>query len=60
MAARRRREKASGLVSSAGLMRYFESEETAFKVSPKSVVFITLLIGVLALALNIIYGRFPF
>ena len=60
MAARRRKERGSGLVSSAGLMRYYESEEVAIKISPRTVVLITLMIGVLALALNVFYGRFPF
>ncbi|MDF2954682.1 MAG: Preprotein translocase subunit SecG [Candidatus Alkanophagales archaeon MCA70_species_2] len=49
----------SGLVSSAGLMRYFDVEESAIKISPKAIVLIGILIGVVVLALEIYYGVWP-
>jgi preprotein translocase subunit Sec61beta len=52
-------EKASGLMSSAGLMRYFETEETAIKISPKAVVIACIIAAIAAILLNAYFGMWP-
>lgn len=49
----------SGLMSSAGLMRYFEADETAIKLDPKIVVGACVASGVLILGLNVAFGMWP-
>ena len=46
-------------MSSAGLMRYYDSEETSLQVHPKTVVIIALAVGLALLALNASYGVWP-
>jgi len=48
-----------GLMSSAGLMRYYDVEESAVKLSPKIIVIIGVFIGVVVLGLEIYYGVWP-
>ncbi len=53
-------KEGSGLTSSAGLMRYFEEEEEGTpKISPKSIIFFGVIIGVIVLGLNVYYGLWP-
>jgi preprotein translocase subunit Sec61beta len=52
-----KREGGSGLMSSAGLMRYFEAEESAIKLDPKTVVICAVALGLLVTVLNYTYGR---
>lgn len=52
-------EKASGLMSSAGLMRYFETEESAIKISPQAVVIACIVIAIAAIILNAYFGMWP-
>ncbi len=49
----------SGLMSSAGLMRYYDSEETAVQIHPKTVVMVALVAGLVILGLNAYYGIWP-
>lgn len=42
-----------GLMSSAGLMRYFEAEESAIKIDPKTVVIAAVGLGVIVWVLNV-------
>ncbi|KPQ41857.1 MAG: preprotein translocase subunit SecG [Candidatus Methanoperedens nitroreducens] len=46
-------------MSSAGLMRYYDSEETAVLIEPKTVVIIAVLSGLAVLILNASYGIWP-
>lgn len=48
-----------GLMSSAGLMRYYDVEESAVKLSPKIVLLIGVFIGVLVIGLEIYFGVWP-
>jgi len=48
-----------GLMSSAGLIRYYDVEESAVKFSPKTVLLIGVFIGVMILGLEIYYGVWP-
>ncbi len=49
----------SGLMSSAGLMRYFEADDTAIKLDPKMVVAVGAGAGVVIMALNIAFRLWP-
>ncbi len=52
-------KEGSGLMSSAGLMRYYDSEETAVQIHPKTVVMVALVAGLIILGLNAYYGIWP-
>lgn len=54
-----KKKEGSGLMSSAGLMRYYDAEETASMVDPKTVVTIAVVAGVAVLALNAYYHLWP-
>ncbi|OPY26992.1 MAG: preprotein translocase subunit SecG [Methanocella sp. PtaU1.Bin125] len=47
-----KRESGSGLMSSAGLMRYFEAEDSAIKIDPKTVVIAAVALGAIVIFLN--------
>lgn len=49
----------SGLMSSAGLMRYYDADKKAIHVQPKGVVAFGVVVGVVVLALNAAYGLWP-
>ena len=49
----------SGLMSSAGLMRYFEADDTAIKLDPKIVFAVGAGAGVAIMALNIAFRLWP-
>jgi preprotein translocase subunit Sec61beta len=49
----------SPLMSSAGIMRYYEVEDSAIKVSPKSIIILGLVVTVIVIALNAYYGLWP-
>jgi len=48
-----------GLMSSAGLMRYYDVEESAVRLSPKTVLLVGVFIGVVVLGLEIYFGVWP-
>jgi len=48
-----------GLMSSAGLMRYYDVEESAVKLSPKTVLLIGVFIAVVIIGLEIYFGVWP-
>lgn len=54
-----KKKEGSGLMSSAGLMRYYDSEETAILIEPKTVVTVAILVGLAVLAFNASYGIWP-
>ncbi|MEM3087449.1 MAG: preprotein translocase subunit Sec61beta [Halobacteria archaeon] len=51
--------KDSGLMSAAGLMRYYESEESVVKFSPQTVLWVAILTCAGVLLINVYYGKFP-
>jgi preprotein translocase subunit Sec61beta len=55
----KKKKSQSGLMSSAGLMRYYEVDKSAIAISPKTVLVIGLVVGVIVLALNAYYGVWP-
>lgn len=48
-----------GLMSSAGLMRYYDVEESAIKMSPKMILIFGVAIGVVIIGLEIYFGVWP-
>jgi preprotein translocase subunit Sec61beta len=48
-----------GLMSSAGLMRYYDVEESAVKMSPKMILLIGVFIGVLIIGVEVYFGVWP-
>jgi preprotein translocase subunit Sec61beta len=55
----KKKSDSNGLMSSAGLMRYFEADETAIKLDPKMVVGACAGSGLVVLGLNIAFGLWP-
>jgi len=55
----RTRERTPPLMSSAGIMRYFEEEKAKVKLSPKTVMLAGILTFVLVMILNAYYGLWP-
>ena len=54
-----KKETGSGLMSSAGLMRYFEAEESAIKIDPKTVVIVAIIMGIIIVALDYYWRLTP-
>lgn len=55
----KKKSDSAGLMSSAGLMRYFEADSTAIKVDPKTVVGVCVASGAAIMALNIAFRLWP-
>ncbi len=55
----RKKNEGSGLQSSAGLMRYFEADDTSIKLDPKMVIGACIGAGAAVMALNIAFGLWP-
>ena len=55
----KKKSEGSGLQSSAGLMRYFEADDTSIKLDPKMVVGACVGAGAIVLALDIAFGLWP-
>jgi len=49
----KRESSSGGLMSSAGLMRYFEAEESAIKIDPKTVIIAAVGLGAVVWVLNV-------
>lgn len=54
-----KKKEGSGLMSSAGLMRYYDAEETSYQIHPKTVVMVALVTGLVILGLNAYYKIWP-
>ncbi len=54
-----KKKEGSGLMSSAGLMRYYDSEETAVLITPKMVVSVAVVAGLAVLAMNAYFRVWP-
>ncbi|HIH69894.1 preprotein translocase subunit Sec61beta [Methermicoccus shengliensis] len=55
----KKKQSGAGLISSAGLMRYMEAEETRLKIDPKTVLAIGIATGLGVLALDFQFGLWP-
>ncbi len=57
--AKKEKVRTPPLMSSAGIMRYFEEEKAQIRISPKSVVAFGLVTGFIVIILNAYYGLWP-
>jgi preprotein translocase subunit Sec61beta len=55
----KKKSDSSGLMSSAGLMRYFEADDTAIKLDPKMVIGGCIATGAVILGLDIAFRLWP-
>jgi preprotein translocase subunit Sec61beta len=55
----KKKQSGSGLQSSAGLMRYYEADETAYAIDPKYIVILGIAAGIVVLLFNIQFGLWP-
>ncbi len=55
----KKKNEGSGLMSSAGLMRYFDADDTAIKLDPKLVIAAGAGAGVVIMGLNIVFHLWP-
>lgn len=53
------KKEGSGLMSSAGLMRYYDADETAILIDPKTVVTVSVVVAIAILVMNAHYGIWP-
>jgi len=55
----KKKSSGSGLMSSAGLMRYYEADKRAIHINPKTVVATCVVIGLAILILDASFGIWP-
>ena len=55
----KKKSEGSGLMSSAGLMRYFEADDTAIKLDPKTVIAFGAATGAGVLSMSAYFGLWP-
>ncbi len=55
----KKKSDGSGLMSSAGLMRYFEADDTAIKLDPKTVITFGAATGAGVLSMSVYFGLWP-
>jgi preprotein translocase subunit Sec61beta len=55
----KKKQSQSGLMSSAGLMRYYEADETTYHMVPKIIMISGVAIGILLLVLNYRFRLWP-
>lgn len=55
----KKKQGGSGLMSSAGLMRYYEADKKAIHLDPKTIIVFGLICGVAVLLLNANFGTWP-
>ena len=55
----KKKSSGGGLMSSAGLMRYYDADESAVRFNPKTVIIIGVIFGILAITLGFTHGTWP-
>ncbi|WP_406670964.1 preprotein translocase subunit Sec61beta [Methanolobus sp. ZRKC4] len=55
----KKKSSGAGLMSSAGLMRYYEADKKAIHIDPKTVITIGIVIGIIILILDANFGMWP-
>ncbi|MBN1134701.1 MAG: preprotein translocase subunit Sec61beta [Methanosarcinaceae archaeon] len=55
----KQKSSGSGLMSSAGLMRYYEADKKAIHINPKSVIAFGVFTAVAIIFLNASFGLWP-
>lgn len=55
----KKKKTQSGLMSSAGLMRYYDADKSAIAINPKTIMVVGIVAAVTIFALNAYYGLWP-
>ena len=55
----KKKSSGGGLMSSAGLMRYYDADESAIRLNPKTILIAGVVFGILAIALGFAYNTWP-
>lgn len=55
----KKKSSGSGLMSSAGLMRYYEADKRAIQVNPKTVMIFGVVIGLIIIIVSANFGMWP-
>lgn len=55
----KKKSSGNGLMSSAGLMRYYEADKKAIHVNPKTIMIAGVVIGLIILILDANFGMWP-
>lgn len=55
----KKKSSGNGLMSSAGLMRYYEADKRAIQVDPKTVMIIGVVIGLIIIIVSANFGMWP-
>ena len=55
----KKKSSGGGLMSSAGLMRYYDADESAIRINPKTVLIVGVVFGILAVARGFTYNTWP-
>ncbi|HIE31825.1 MAG TPA: preprotein translocase subunit Sec61beta [Methanosarcinales archaeon] len=55
----KKKSSGGGLMSSAGLMRYYDADESAVRFDPKTIIIIGVIFGILAIMLGFTHGTWP-
>ncbi|WP_406656452.1 preprotein translocase subunit Sec61beta [Methanolobus sp. ZRKC2] len=55
----KKKSSGAGLMSSAGLMRYYEADKKAIHIDPKTVIIVGAVAGLGILILNAQFGMWP-
>ncbi len=54
-----KKSSGSGLMSSAGLMRYYDADKRAIHIDPKTVIAVGVVVGLAVLILDANFGMWP-
>ncbi len=55
----KKKSSGNGLMSSAGLMRYYEADKRAIQVDPKTVMIFGVVIGLIIIIVSANFGMWP-
>ena len=55
----KKKSSGNGLMSSAGLMRYYEADKRAIQVDPKTVMIFGVVIGLIIIIVSENFGMWP-
>ena len=55
----KKKSSGDGLMSSAGLMRYYDADKRAIHINPKTVIIFGIVSGLVIILLNASFGLWP-
>ncbi|MCD4703224.1 MAG: preprotein translocase subunit Sec61beta [Methanosarcinaceae archaeon] len=56
---KKKKSSGDGLMSSAGLMRYYDADKRAIHINPKTVIIFGIVSGLVIILLNASFGLWP-